>query len=102
MAPKKAVTIDTKSENKSAGQKPETAKSGTTFESPNMMSAFTAKEKRPRVRILMGSVRRRMIGLKNILITPSSITSTTAEMGVTSIPGMMYAPIKTAMTPAMM
>ena len=82
---------DTTIENRSAVQNPETVKSGTIFAASIIRPAFMNREKRPKVRIFIGRVNRKIIGLMKIFITPRTTARTKAAIKVTVTPGIRYA-----------
>ena len=88
---KKAFIKETTIENNNAVQKPETLKSGTIFAVSIIRPAFITRENNPRVRIFNGRVNRKIIGLINIFIIPSTTARTRAARRVTVTPGIRYA-----------
>lgn len=64
--------------NSTAFQNPFTTNPGTIASANRMMIALMTIENNPNVKILMGSVRRLSIGLKNALRTPKTSATTMA------------------------
>ncbi len=78
--------------NRSAHQKPSTLNPGTISETSNIISALITKVKRPIVKILIGKLRRRIIGLRKVLISPKTIATSIAGQKPTRVtPGKRYA-----------
>lgn len=81
---------------KNADQYPETVNPGTINPANQIMNPLIINENKPIVKILIGSVKIKIIGLINILITARTTTSTSAPISVTSTPGNKYAAIPIA------
>ena len=78
---------DSTIENQNATQNPATEKPGTNFDTSIINKAFIKSEKIPKVSIFIGKVSIFIIGLINMLIKVSTMTSTKALIQVTCTPG---------------
>jgi hypothetical protein len=83
-------------EKKNAVQNPLIENPGTMLPANRIRSAFTTKEKRPKVTMLIGSVKIKISGFKKTLMRPSTTANTTAPKRVTVTPGKRYAEIRIA------
>jgi hypothetical protein len=73
--------------NQNAGQKPDTAKPGTTYDANITNKAFIMSENIPKVNMFNGSVSKNTIGFIKTFIRPRTTASTKAPIGVTMTPG---------------
>ena len=84
------LAIDKTIANISAAKKPSTLNPATILLTKSMSKAFKIKVKRPSVKIFIGRVRIRRIGLRSAFIIPSTNATTKADVkSETFTPGSM-------------
>lgn len=81
---------------KNADQYPETMNPGTICAASQIKNPLITNENNPIVRIVIGNVKIKIIGLINTLMTASTTARTKAPIRVTSTPGNKYAVIPIA------
>lgn len=81
------MTMESKTENKSADQKEDTANPGVILDAKIINAALITRENSPNVSILIGKVRRKTNGFINIFIRPRTIARIKDPASVTSTPG---------------